>query len=184
MSATVSECNAEIARLVAEQAEDWKIAGARERRAVAERAQERRNLVALVARLDRCRSGRRGARLGPDEVRLLLDELYVLKGSAPELSYRPQPKGELEAANRRASGALGSELSAVRVLPVLSHGRRPSWWQDVEVALLVTHLHRLVEIGQAVALCRERFGNERAPSQSSLHRYWMKLDALARESRR
>jgi hypothetical protein len=98
--------------------------------------------------------------------------------------YQPHPKGVVEAANAAFGGALGSELSAARAMPILSHGRRPSWWQDTEVAVLVTRLHRLVEIGQAVAICRERFGDERSPSKSSLHRYWKKLDALARESGR
>lgn len=118
----------------------------------------------------------------------------VPRGSAPPaanaLDEARRHMFELRGEARQLIVLLGEEAAAradepaARSMPVLSHGRRPSWWQDVEVALLVTRLHRLVEIGQAVALCRERFGIERAPSMSSLHRYWMKLDRLARESRR
>lgn len=82
MNCTISECNAEIARLVADKADEAVIAGARERRAVAERKEERRALVVLIDRLDACRENRRGARLSTDEVRLLLDEVYLLKGQA------------------------------------------------------------------------------------------------------
>jgi hypothetical protein len=82
MNLSVSEANAEIARLVAAKADHWQIAGARERRAVAERTQERRDLLNLVGRLDLCRSSQRGARLTTEELRLLLDELYLLKGGA------------------------------------------------------------------------------------------------------
>lgn len=88
----------------------------------------------------------------------------------------------LEVAN--PTGALGAEFQAARIMPILHHGRRPSWWQDGEVALLVTRLHRCMEIKQVTALCRERFGIQRAPSNSSVHRYWQKLDGLAKESRR
>ncbi|WP_336812307.1 hypothetical protein [Bosea sp. MMO-172] len=79
---TVREISAEIARLVADGADYWTIAGARERRAVAERKDERRRLVTLIDRLDASRERRRGARLSPDELRLLLDEIYLLKGQA------------------------------------------------------------------------------------------------------
>ena len=96
---------------------------------------------------------------------------------------------ELRGEARQLIALLDEDTSAAScrpraVMPVLNHGRRPSWWQDAEVALFVTQLHRQVEIRQAVKICQERFGIERAPSSSSLHRYWMKLDRLARESRR
>lgn len=81
MSLTVSEANAEISRLVTEGADRWAVAAARERRAAAERKEERRQLASLVARLDLSRMQRRGVRLTPDELRLLLDELYLLKGT-------------------------------------------------------------------------------------------------------
>ena len=80
MSTSVSQISAEIARLVAENADPSLIAGARERRAVAERAQRRRDVAVLVGRLDRSRTGRHGARLSPEELGLLLDELYLLRG--------------------------------------------------------------------------------------------------------
>jgi hypothetical protein len=118
----------------------------------------------------------------------------VAHGSAPPaagaLDEARRHLFELRGEARQLIVLLGEETAteakepAAPAMPILSHGRRPSWWQDVEVALLVTRLHRLVEIKQAVALCRERFGRARAHSLSSLHRYWMKLDAVARESRR
>lgn len=82
MSPTVSLVTAELARLISEGASAELISGARERRAVAERAEERQQLLDIIARLDRCRTYRRGASLAPEEVRLLLDELYVLKGAS------------------------------------------------------------------------------------------------------
>ncbi len=89
----------------------------------------------------------------------------------------------LEGRGAANSGALGSELSAARTMPVLEHGRRPSWWSDTEVARFVTSLHRAVELDRAVALCREIFGAERAPSRTSIGNYWKKLDELVRRSR-
>ncbi|MFC5421438.1 hypothetical protein ACFPOB_17915 [Bosea eneae] len=99
--------------------------------------------------------------------------MFELRGEARQLIIR---------LNEEAAAAANGPVA--QAAPVLSHGRRPSWWQDGEVRDLVTRLHRLLEIDQAVALCRKRFGIERAPSRSSLNRYWMKLDSLARESRR
>lgn len=118
----------------------------------------------------------------------------VPRGSAPPaagaLDEARRHLLELRGEARQLIVQMGEEAAAeakepdAQALPILKHGRRPSWWQDSEVALLVTRLHRLVEIRQAVSLCRDRFGSERAPSKTSVHSYWMKLDALARESRR
>lgn len=139
-------------------------------------------------------------RFGDFLVRFLGVSGMLDKATAPANRASPPPAGALEEARRhmfelrgearQLIALLGEEAAArasenaAQTMPVLSHGRRPSWWQDTEVAVFATRLHRLVEIGQAVELCRERFGIERAPSKSSLHRYWMKLDRVARESRR
>ncbi|PZR82567.1 MAG: hypothetical protein DI537_36470 [Stutzerimonas stutzeri] len=118
----------------------------------------------------------------------------VARGSAPPpagaLDEARRHLHELRGEARQLIVQMGEEVTAVAkepavpALPILGHGRRPSWWQDTEVAVLVTRLHRQVELRQAISLCQERFGWGRAPSMSSLHRYWTKLDALAREGRR
>lgn len=68
--------------------------------------------------------------------------------------------------------------SAGTSLPVLRSGRRPKFFADVAVRDLMISLHREVEIAQARALCRDRFGEARTPSKSALHRFWMYLDEL------
>lgn len=87
MSHTVSECNAEIARLVAAKADEAVIAGARERRAVAERAQERRDTEALLLRIDEAEGygSEPSFVLSWDEFRLLRRELRRLTGEAEHI---------------------------------------------------------------------------------------------------
>ncbi|WP_100965539.1 hypothetical protein [Bosea sp. FBZP-16] len=84
MTLTVSEANAEIARLVAEGADPWQIAAARERRAIAERREEEQETARLLQRIDEaegCGSAP-DFRLSWQEFRLLRAELRRLKGSA------------------------------------------------------------------------------------------------------
>jgi hypothetical protein len=81
--------------------------------------------------------------------------------------------------NRTGRAALGN----VRVdLPVLSHGRRPKFWVDEEVRDFLTACHRRVEINDALKACAKRFGTERTPSRSALHRYWANLDMSIRRA--
>lgn len=77
-------------------------------------------------------------------------------------------------------GALGSALEQSRKLPVLDHGRRPKFWTDPEVREWVTWQHRRLDLATALERCRAKFGADRTPSRSALHRYWQKLDALIR----
>lgn len=84
MNLSVSEANAEIARLVAARADDWQIAGARERRAVAERREEERETLRLLQRIDEAEGAgvELEFRLSWEEFRLLRAELRRLKGGA------------------------------------------------------------------------------------------------------
>lgn len=68
--------------------------------------------------------------------------------------------------------------SAGTTLPLLQSGRRPNFFGDVEVRELMVSLHREVKIAEAHRLCTDRFGPERTPSRSAIHRFWMYLDAL------
>jgi hypothetical protein len=65
---------------------------------------------------------------------------------------------------------------AVTHLPVWSNGRRPRFWNDVEVRALLTRLHRQTTMKDALAICRREFGDERTPSRPTLCRYWQRLD--------
>ena len=72
-----------------------------------------------------------------------------------------------------------SEIAAsVTYLPIWSNGRRPRWWGDSEVRAHLTAAHRQTTLAECLSTCIERFGRDRAPSLSSLHRYWQKLDEV------
>lgn len=71
--------------------------------------------------------------------------------------------------------ALGATLA-----PYWSSGRRPAFWSDFEVRRLIVQLHRQVMIKECLAMCRERFGPERTPSHSAVHRFWQILDMATR----
>lgn len=76
-----------------------------------------------------------------------------------------------------------ASLGAVKTdLPILPHGRRPSFWKDHEVRDFLTALHRRVEIAEALSLCAKSFGDARTPSRSALHRYWLHLDEIVRRA--
>jgi hypothetical protein len=90
---------------------------------------------------------------------------------------------KLEAASSAlGANVLGPILGSARVLPLLAHGRRPNFWRDEEVSELVTRLHRRVEVKRALAIIADAFGQERTPSRSAVHRYWLQLDQLARKA--
>jgi hypothetical protein len=55
---------------------------------------------------------------------------------------------------------------------------RPKFWADVEVRGLVLTTHRQMTVDGARAVIVTRCGKERAPSRTSLHRFWMRLDKL------
>lgn len=100
MKPTVAEANAMIARLVAEGADPARIAGARERRVLAERRVEERKLACELDDLVAAARGGKGKRLSALAVRRIVERLYgaeVLEASSP---LRPQPKGRIERISR------------------------------------------------------------------------------------
>jgi hypothetical protein len=63
-------------------------------------------------------------------------------------------------------------------LPIWNIGKRPKWWFDIEVRGMVGALHRQCTIDRALALIEARVGEERAPTRSSMGRFWQRLDVL------
>lgn len=61
-------------------------------------------------------------------------------------------------------------------LPPWPGGRHPDFHMDANVRELLTILHRIVSLDEAVARCRILFGKELTPSRSALNRFWMHLD--------
>lgn len=55
---------------------------------------------------------------------------------------------------------------------------RPRWWYDLPVREAVIEHHRQMTIDHAIYLVRKEFGKARAPSRSSLARFWLTLDAV------
>jgi hypothetical protein len=53
--------------------------------------------------------------------------------------------------------------------------RRPRWWGDIAVRGAVIEYHRQMTIDEALLNMQHRFG-DRAPSRSSLGRFWRQLD--------
>lgn len=54
----------------------------------------------------------------------------------------------------------------------------PDFWGDAEVRATLIDLHREVQIGQARDILIGRFGADRTPSKSAIHRFWQRLDEL------
>lgn len=54
------------------------------------------------------------------------------------------------------------------------------WWGDLEVREQVIALHRQCTIHKAVALISENMGRDRAPSKSSVGRFWKAYDLVKR----
>lgn len=83
---------------------------------------------------------------------------------------------------------LGSE-ELVNVLPygLRATGQRivnPRFFRDKEVPEAVIRTHRQATIDQVQEWLAEKFGPIRAPSRSSLHRFWKQLDGLYGARRR
>ena len=55
---------------------------------------------------------------------------------------------------------------------------RPRWWFDLPVREAAIGHHRQMTLDQATALLIAEFGKSRAPSRSSLARFWLTLDAV------
>lgn len=56
--------------------------------------------------------------------------------------------------------------------------RRPKWWHDQEIRAAVVATHRQMTIDEALTSIRAEFGKDRAPSRSSLGRFWQILDEV------
>ena len=54
---------------------------------------------------------------------------------------------------------------------------RPRWWGNKELRVFLTASHRKLTMAETRAEALRRFG-KCVPSQSALHRYWQRLDAL------
>ncbi|MFN4058186.1 MAG: hypothetical protein ACK4HW_08395 [Roseinatronobacter sp.] len=68
-------------------------------------------------------------------------------------------------------------LARLSHLPIWSNGRRPSWWDDIEVRAFLTRSHRQMSTQRAAALGARHFG-ARCPKKSAIHTYWQRLDRL------
>jgi hypothetical protein len=53
----------------------------------------------------------------------------------------------------------------------------PKFWPDAPVRQAAIDLYRKATLNKTAAALRERFG-DRAPSASSLNRFWLRLDSL------
>lgn len=56
--------------------------------------------------------------------------------------------------------------------------RRPRWWYDREVREAVIATHRQMTIDIAAETLKNQFGKGRAPTRSSIGRFWMVLDEV------
>jgi len=54
--------------------------------------------------------------------------------------------------------------------------RFPKYWHDVPVREAVIGLHRTMTIDQAFDELVRRFGHDRSPSRTALHRVWQRID--------
>jgi hypothetical protein len=54
--------------------------------------------------------------------------------------------------------------------------RFPKYWHDRDVREAVIGLHRTMTIDQALDELVSRFGHDRSPSRTALHRVWQRID--------
>lgn len=54
--------------------------------------------------------------------------------------------------------------------------RFPKYWHDRDVREAVIGLHRTMTIDQAFGELVSRFGHDRSPSRTALHRVWQRID--------
>lgn len=105
--------------------------------------------------------------------------LVTGRGSGP-LRTPPPLAPATEKQEQRATAKMLAQL-----VPTGRQGRRmrwPSWSRDEPVLEAVVASHRQAEIDQVIADLRERFGT-RAPSRSSLGRFWLRLDEMLKNTR-
>jgi len=68
-------------------------------------------------------------------------------------------------------------LARLAHLPIWSSGRRPKWWDDLEVRAFLTRNHRQMSTLAAEERGAALFG-ARCPKKSATHEYWQRLDRL------
>ena len=78
-------------------------------------------------------------------------------------------------------GNAGKELALFG--PTWPDGRKrtqrfPKYWHDAPVREAVLGLHRTMTIDQALAELVSRFGCDRCPSRTALHRVWQRIDEV------
>lgn len=64
--------------------------------------------------------------------------------------------------------------------PVWKSGRRPPWWNNLEVREFLTRAHRQMELAVVREIGVQRFGSA-FPSVSAIQRYWARLDEIQRQ---
>ncbi|ALL14296.1 hypothetical protein [Caulobacter henricii] len=88
----------------------------------------------------------------------------------------------LESTGRQMQSVADDPVPTVLALTHASElwntGRRPAWWHDLDVRHIALTSLRQMSLDQAIALIVEKLGADRAPSRSSLHRFWQRLDRL------
>jgi hypothetical protein len=68
-------------------------------------------------------------------------------------------------------------LARLAHLPIWPSGRRPSWWDDMEVRGFLTRSHRQMSTLKAARIGTRKFG-DRCPKKSAIHNYWQRLDKV------
>lgn len=61
---------------------------------------------------------------------------------------------------------------------IWANGRRPKWWEDLEVRAFLTQAHRQMPILRAAKKGAVKFGS-RCPKKSAIGAYWMRLDQVS-----
>ncbi|MCW5723479.1 MAG: hypothetical protein KIS81_00810 [Maricaulaceae bacterium] len=118
------------------------------------------------------------------------------RGELVEAAHAPDPAAlamarlesriaALEALGQRLEALMENPLPAARALThseaVFGHlrlQRRPAWWHDAEVRGAILSRHRQMTLDRCRAEIATAFGESRAPSRSSIHRFWKALDLL------
>ncbi|MBU6167045.1 MAG: hypothetical protein KGQ52_13095 [Alphaproteobacteria bacterium] len=100
---------------------------------------------------------------------------WLILGEQPDLTATPPPPAPEDRSRDSAATAMVARLMP----PAGPDGRKrwPVWFHDKPVLEAVLETHRRAEMDRVLADLQERFGS-RAPSRSSLGRFWLRLDAM------
>lgn len=86
-----------------------------------------------------------------------------------------RPHGALSPSLPQPNDQMLADLSHA---PIWTNGRRPRWWEDLEVRAFLTKAHRQMSILRAAKKGAAEFG-DRCPKKSAIGAYWMRLDQVA-----